>query len=51
MVGGMFTVIAMNCWGEMYTEIGTKSKLLGTVPWCAMAAYIATWKAMAMAMT
>jgi len=49
-VGGMFTVIAMSCWRERFTEVGTESRLLGTVPWCAIAAYNVAWKAMAMAM-
>jgi hypothetical protein len=32
MVGRMFTVVIMSYGGEIFTEIGTESGLLGTVP-------------------
>jgi hypothetical protein len=38
MVGGMFAVIVMNCWGKRFTKVGTRSGLLGIIPWCVMAA-------------
>jgi hypothetical protein len=37
MVGGMFVVATMNCWRKTITKISTESRLLGIVPWCAMA--------------
>jgi hypothetical protein len=49
MVGGMFMVVAMSYWGDRFTEVGTRSGLLGTIPWCVMAIYSTTWKAVAMA--
>jgi hypothetical protein len=48
-VGGMFVVATMSCWGERFTEVGTRSGLLGTVPWCAIAAYNVAWEVVAMA--
>jgi hypothetical protein len=36
MVGGMFAVTTMSCWGKMFIEVGTEFGLLGKVPWCAM---------------
>ncbi len=48
MVGGMFAVIVMSCWQEKFIEIGTGSRSLGTVPWCAMATCSVIWKVMAM---
>jgi hypothetical protein len=50
MVGRMFTVATMSFWGERFTKVGTKSGLLGIIPWCAMAAYNGACKAVAMAM-
>ncbi len=50
MVGRMFTVTTMSCWGERFTEIGTGSGLLGIVPWCAIVTYSATWEVAMMAM-
>jgi hypothetical protein len=38
MVGGMFVVATMNCWGEMFIKVGTRSGLLGIVPWCTLVA-------------
>jgi hypothetical protein len=37
MVGGMFMVGIMSCWGERFSEVVTESRLLGTIPWRAMA--------------
>ncbi len=48
MVGEIFVVAAMSCWGERFTKIGTELGLLGIIPWCAMAACNAAWKAMVM---
>ncbi len=48
MVGGMFTIATMNCWGEKFIEVGTRSGLLGIIPWCVMAACSAIWKVLAM---
>jgi len=50
MVGEMFEMGGMSCWREMFTEVGIEFRLLDIVPWCAIAACNATWKAMAMAM-
>jgi hypothetical protein len=50
MVGGMFAVGAMSCWGERFTKIGTEFGLLGIVSWCEMAACSVAWKVVAMAM-
>ncbi len=49
-VGGMFVIATMICWGERCTKVSIESGLLSIVPWSAMVAYSATWKAMAMAM-
>ncbi len=49
MVGRMFAIITMSCWGERFTEVGTESRLLDVIPWCEMVAYSATWEAIAMA--
>jgi hypothetical protein len=38
MVGRMFAVVVMSCWGERFIEVGIGSGLLGTVPWCAIIA-------------
>ncbi len=38
MVGKMFMVATMSHWRKMFIKIGTGSRLLGTVPWCAMVA-------------
>jgi hypothetical protein len=51
MVGGMFAIVAMNCWREKFIEVGARSRLLGIIPWCVMAACSAAWKVMAMAMS
>ncbi len=48
MVGGMFAIATMSCWGERFTEISTEFGLLGTVQWCAMAACSVTWKVVVM---
>ncbi len=48
MVKGMFAVVAMNCWGERFTEIGTGSGLLGTIPWCVMAICNVAWEVLTM---
>jgi hypothetical protein len=48
MVGGVFVIATMSCWGERFTKVGTGSGLLGIVPWCAMATCIAFWEAVAM---
>ncbi len=50
MVGGMFAIIAMSCWGEMFTKVNTRFRLLGTVPWCTMAACSTACEVIAMAM-
>jgi hypothetical protein len=48
MVGGMFAVAIMSCWGKRFIEVSTRFGLLGIVPWCAMAAYSAVWDVVAM---
>jgi hypothetical protein len=40
----------MNCWGERFTKVGTESRLLGTIPWCAMATCNAARETVVMAM-
>ncbi len=32
MVGGMFTVATMSCWGERFIEVRIRSRLLAIVP-------------------
>jgi hypothetical protein len=49
MVGKMFVVVTMSCWRKMFTKIHTGSGLLGTFPWCAMAACSVAWEAMVVA--
>ncbi len=49
MVGGMFAIAIMSCWGERFIEAGTKSGLLGIIPWCAIATCSVAWKATTMA--
>jgi len=50
MVGGLFAIATMNCWGKKFTKVGIRSGLFCTVPWCAMAACNASWEVVTMAM-
>ncbi len=49
-VRGMFAVATMSCYGERFIEVGIGSGLFGIVPWCAIVACNAPWKAVVMAM-
>jgi hypothetical protein len=37
----------MSCWRKRFTEVGTASRLLGTIPWCVIVACNATWEVVA----